>query len=648
MHHQMEDPLLPKSERKRAKSEYYTESTHSLPEIERAKSEYSGESDHAFPRKQHHDKIQVNSDEKKKAKSLIYSLLFKEKLALIGIIPSFLFGISPMLPFLFLGQIVNELTKFLQSDISLAIYDPMPKILMYSLSMAGSCLILMLLKIADSYIWIRVGSKLSGTLKRNLFQSIMKSDVSFFDINSIGALLSVLSEDVQAVENAFGKIKGAQIQNLGQFILAIILSMIMNWRLSLIFLSTIPLTALVSFTLIPGLMKWSKIRFEHTGKSMTIAEESLSAIRTVKGCNREDLDFERFLDETKQSAYAEERIDFYVVIMVFFIILIIWGVAILILYIGAKLVNNKIMDVGNMFSAYGFSMMGAGSIGMLMNTMQGEQKAIDAGARIIKLTNYQADIPFEGGRIIPNFKGNIQFNRVCFKYPTRDSYALCDVSFVIEPGQMAALVGHSGSGKSTCVQLMERFYDIEEGEIYYDGVNIKDIDPRWLHRVIGLVSQEPTLMIASIKDNIKYGAPDATDEDVLRFAEIANCRKFIEKLDHGFDQEVGDKGSQLSGGQRQRIAIARAMIKNPIIFIADEATSALDSESEKKVQLALDQAMVGRTTVVVAHRLSTIRQANMIYVFDMGRIVEQGNHESLIERHEFYYKLIQRQMLSQK
>jgi ABC-type methionine transport system ATPase subunit len=246
--------------------------------------------------------------------------------------------------------------------------------------------------------------------------------------------------------------------------------------------------------------------------------------------------------------------------------------------------------------------------------------------------------------VLNTFKGRIEFRNVSFRYPSRDVLVLRNVSFVVEPGQMAALVGHSGSGKSTCVQLLERFYDVTEGVILLDGQDIRELDPRWLHHVMALVAQEPILFQMTIRENVKYGKRKATDQEVESAIEIANARKFISKLDKGLDTVVGEKGSTLSGGQRQRIAIARAVIRDPVILVTDEATSALDAASEKRVQLALDKVMEGRTAVVVAHRLSTIRNAQVIYVFDTGEIKEQGTHDELVAKREWYYELVKRQL----
>jgi ABC-type multidrug transport system fused ATPase/permease subunit len=237
---------------------------------------------------------------------------------------------------------------------------------------------------------------------------------------------------------------------------------------------------------------------------------------------------------------------------------------------------------------------------------------------------------------------------VSFKYPTRDAYVLKNVSFVVESGRMVALVGHSGSGKSTCVQLIERFYDVTEGIILLDDRDITTIDPRWLHRKIGLVAQEPVLFQTTIRENILYGNHDATEGQILEAAEIANVKKFVEKFPHGFNELVGEKGTAMSGGQRQRIAIARAVVKDPVILLTDEATSALDAASEKKVQNALNRVMQGRTAVIVAHRLSTIRNADIIYVFDQGEIKEYGKHDDLVQAGGCYFNLVQRQLMNEQ
>jgi len=633
--------------------------------------------------------IQVNEEEKKQARSTLYSVLFKNWKAKAGILPSLISGAVPILTFLVFGDILNAIQRYalmnsiansflsgapkpsdlmymgalFPGGINTTLYnystigmmlkskieDPMPDIEKYALYMAGIAVIAGIAKFFDVYLWIRVGSELSTQIRKDLFMNMMKSEVTFFDVNPIGGILTLLSEDAQMVQDSFGHVKGTQIANLAQFLVGISLAYIYSWKLALIATGTLPVIGLAVFIFIPGIMKHSSIRFQHLGKSMTIAEETLSSIRTVRGYNREDKELERFDAETQKSADHEKSIGTTIVWMMMIVMACIWSMVIYNLNYGSKLVDESMkgdgsFQVGDLMSVFGFCMFGCFGILQLQGSLQGEQKAIAAGARILKLSTHVPTVAFEGGIEPEDFRGHIKFENVTFRYPTRPVDVLINVSFEVPPGSIAALVGHSGSGKSTCVQLLERYYDVSEGVITIDGRPIQDYNPRWLHRKMGLVSQEPTLFRTTIKENIKYGAPNATDAEVEAAAETANAKRFIDKMEKKFETMVGEKGASLSGGQRQRVAIARAVIKNPVILVTDEATSALDASSEKKVQTALDQVMKGRTAVLVAHRLSTIRNANTIYVFDAGKIMEQGTHDELVAKHGVYYNLVERQL----
>jgi ABC-type transport system involved in Fe-S cluster assembly fused permease/ATPase subunit len=385
-------------------------------------------------------------------------------------------------------------------------------------------------------------------------------------------------------------------------------------------------------------------KFMYVARSMTVAEETLAAVRTVRGFNRESMETARFMHETKKVERQDIQIGRLVHGMFAIVITTLWILIIGSMSWGGRMVLSGELEPGDLFAAFGMLLFNNFALIELQTSLQAEQKAVASGGRILDYTERQASLNFSGGTRIKNFKGHIEFRNVSFKYPTREVCVLKNVSFTIEPGQMGALVGHSGSGKSTCVQLLERFYDVTDGVILLDGHDIKTLEPRWLHHKIALVAQEPILFQMTIRENVKYGKRKATDEEVDAAIEIANAKKFIVKMEKGLDTVVGEKGSTLSGGQRQRIAIARAVIRDPAILMTDEATSALDAASEKRVQLALDKVMEGRTAVVVAHRLSTIRNASIIYVFDTGEIKEQGTHEELIAKKEWYYELVKRQL----
>jgi len=273
-------------------------------------------------------------------------------------------------------------------------------------------------------------------------------------------------------------------------------------------------------------------------------------------------------------------------------------------------------------------------------------KAKGAASNIFALIDRTPEINAnEGGLTLANIQGKISFNNIKFAYPTRpETPILRKMNLIIQPGQTYALVGPSGSGKSTVIQLLERFYDPKSGEILVDDSNIAQFDLKWYRRNIGLVAQEPILFSGTISENILFGRPDATQQEVEEAAKMANAYKFITKQKDGFKTKVGEKGTQLSGGQKQRVAIARAILKDPKILLLDEATSALDAESEFKVQDALDKLMRGRTTIIIAHRLTTVKNADCICVMDKGKIVELGNHKALLELNGVYANLVSKQL----
>jgi ATP-binding cassette subfamily B (MDR/TAP) protein 1 len=275
-------------------------------------------------------------------------------------------------------------------------------------------------------------------------------------------------------------------------------------------------------------------------------------------------------------------------------------------------------------------------------------KAKKAAAVIFRLIDHKSEIDSSSneGKKLETIQGNVVLRNVSFTYPTRpEAPILQNLNLEVKPGQQIALVGYSGCGKSSIVSLLERFYDPQEGDITLDGVNIKELNVKWLRQQIGFVGQEPVLFSGSIAENIRYGKPNATQEEIEEACKSANAHNFISEFPDKYETNVGEKGTQLSGGQKQRIAIARAIIKNPSILLLDEATSALDTESEKIVQQALDNVMKGRTTIVIAHRLSTIRHANLIVCIEAGQVIEQGTHEELMGKGGLYRQLVDRQTL---
>lgn len=615
--------------------------------IQRIQSEYSNQDERSQSEVKFNMKQDFSTADQAKSRGLIYGMLFKDCFALCAFLPSFITGCSPLFTYLVFGEIITILSDYAsgseQTDLNKD--EVLKKVVKFVLYMIIVTVGTSICKFFDSYLWIRVGSRISVGVRRQIFGSLMRYDVEFFDTNPIGNLLTVLGEDSAVIQECFGSTKGLQVQNLGQFVMGLILQFVYSWKLGLLMFVLFPIVIIIMLCFHPQISKNGKARFKYVAVSMTIAEETLSAIRTVRGFNREEKDMERFEKQTELGVGFEMKMFGFLSGMFFLVMIILWASVIGGLYWGSTFIDDNFTS-GNLISCFGFSIFGSMGLVMLQNSIQAETRAVNAGARILALLEYKTKINFDGGRTIEDAKGRIEFSNVSFKYPTRKVLALDDVSFIVEPGQTAALVGHSGSGKSTCVQLLERFYDCQEGAILIDGVDIKEIDPHWLHQNVGLVSQEPTLFQMSVRDNVLYGVhgQEKSDDEVWAALEAANAKKFVQKMEKGLDQLTGDRGTTLSGGQRQRIAIARAVIKDPLIMITDEATSALDAASEKKVQQALDKLLSTRTGVVVAHRLTTIKNAHRIYVFEAGKIVEEGNHDSLIQAEGHYYKLVKRQL----
>lgn len=580
---------------------------------------------------------QQQSTNKKKIKYIkfiprMYWLFYRKLSYFLVLIPSMIPGTTQIVSNYCMGKIVDSLTE----------KDCFAQISKYSLLV----LCYGLLSSVCSYInytgWISIGSSIGNKIRSILFKSLMENDVTFFDTHTIGELLTLLTDDAQSVEACFTEAKTSQLRFIGQFLGSIFVSFTINWVLSIVtFISIVGSSTLMKLFRQLSLRYMNK-KFTSMSKSVTIADESLSNSRVVFSFNRQAREVERYDDAVNEACDYDKkaRISNGVGFSIAYILN--WSAVIFSMNVGAYLVLKGRMSVGQLFAFTRISFLGSLGLRNLIGTYHEEQKAISASERIFKLADLRPECV--GNRVIENFKGKIEFRNVWFKYPTRNAWVLRDVSFVIESGEIAAFVGHSGSGKSTIVQILLRFYDVDSGEVLFDGVPITELDPHWIHRVVGVVQQDPQLFAMSARENIKYSRDDADDESIHTAATIALADKFIRKMPNGYDTYIGEKGSTLSGGQKQRIAIARAVLKDPVVLITDEATSALDSESEAKVQKALDKVMIGRTSLIIAHRLGTIKAAKMIYVFESGSLVEKGTHEELVQLGGHYFNLVQRQL----
>ncbi|CAO2204465.1 unnamed protein product [Urochloa humidicola] len=483
--------------------------------------------------------------------------------------------------------------------------------------------------------WTVAGERQSTRLRSLYLEAVLRQDIAFFDVEMTTAeAASRMSADTVLIQDALGEKVGKYIQLLTTFVGGFIIGFVRGWMLALVVLACIP-PSILSFATVSRLRaQISSKRQESYGDAGNIVEQTIGAIRTVVSFNGEKKAIAMYNNHIKKAYKAtltEGIVTGLGVGCIFFVVFCSYSLA---FWYGAKLIIGKGYTGGQVINIVFAILTGSMAIGNASPSISAIAEGQSAAQRLFKIINRKPniDITDTSGIVLEDIKGDVELKDVFFRYPARPEQLILDgLCLQVPSGTTMAIVGESGSGKSTVISLVERFYDPQAGEVLVDGVNIKSLQLHWLRRKISLVSQEPLLFMTSIKDNITYGKGDATLEEIKRAAELANAANFIEKLPNAYETMVGQRGAQLSGGQKQRIAIARAILNNPKILLLDEATSALDVESERVVQEALNRIMVGRTTLIVAHRLSTIRSADCIAVVHQGKVVEQGVHDELIK-----------------
>eukprot|EP00003_Mantamonas_plastica_P014621 TRINITY_DN2530_c0_g3_i1.p1 TRINITY_DN2530_c0_g3~~TRINITY_DN2530_c0_g3_i1.p1 ORF type:complete len:690 (-),score=220.25 TRINITY_DN2530_c0_g3_i1:771-2840(-) len=489
------------------------------------------------------------------------------------------------------------------------------------------------------------GERVVATLRKDLFRAIMRQEVGFFDITRTGELLNRLSSDAQVVQNMATVNISMALRFSLQAVAGLIILFVLSWNLTLVMLSVIPIVAIGSVIYGKFVQKISKQVQDALANSTEVASDSISNIRTVRSFSGEEHEILLMSEAVDESFKLAKKRGFAYGGWSGLIGMISYLSMLAVLYYGATLVLDGQMNAGQLTSFILYTL----NVGMSMMVISGlfseVMKAAGASERIFDILDREPRVSTSGGIELPKIQGYVEFENVEFTYPSRpDIQVLRGLSLKMEPGQVVALVGQSGAGKSTVAHLIERFYEADKGRILVDGEDIRNIDPVWLHRQIALVSQEPILFASTIAQNIAYGRIDATDSEIMKAAEDANALEFINKFEDGIHTLVGERGVRLSGGQKQRIAIARALLVDPQILLLDEATSALDAESEHLVQEALDRLTVGRTTLVIAHRLSTVKDADCVAVLSEGKVVESGTHDELLASDGIYKKLVARQL----
>ncbi|MGV3621653.1 MAG: ABC transporter ATP-binding protein [Archangium sp.] len=494
------------------------------------------------------------------------------------------------------------------------------------------------------FFYSRAGERIVSKLRGDLYASLLTQEIGFFDTQKTGELASRLSSDASVIQTTVTANLSMVLRNFMIALGALVMLLITSTRLTLMMIAVVPPVALAAVFYGRKVRKLSKDSQDALARASEVAVESLGGIRTVRSFAAEKKEAARYrsaVDESLQLAFRRIKLATGFFGIAFFAV---FAAAVFVFWYGARMVAANELTPGGLISYLFYTTQMAFGLSALAELWTDLQRAAGAAERVFELLHRTPQIPADGGRQLDDVQGQVTFQNVTFAYPTRpDTRVLDGFTIALQPGEVVAVVGPSGAGKSTIASLLYRLYDPASGTLTLDGVPFDQLDPEWLRRQVGVVAQEPTLFSTSIADNIRYGRPDATDAEVEEAAKLANAHGFISKFPEGFQTLVGERGIQLSGGQKQRVAIARAILKKPRILILDEATSALDAESEHLVREALERLMQGRTTLVIAHRLSTVRDANRVVVLEAGAIVQSGTHERLVSEEGLYRRLVERQ-----
>ncbi len=493
-------------------------------------------------------------------------------------------------------------------------------------------------------LFSRAGERIVSRLRGDLYAAILRQETAFFDAQKTGELSSRLSSDASVLQTTVTANLSMVLRNLTQALGALGMLLVTSSKLTSMMLLVVPPVAITAVIYGRRVRKLSKESQDALARASEVAVESLGGIRTVRSFSAEASEAKRYRAAVHESlllAFRRVRLSGTFFGVAFFCA---FSAGVFVFWYGARMVASHELTAGQLISFLFYTMQMAFGLSALAELWTDVQRAAGAAERVFELLHREPAIAPTGGAQLERVQGAVRLEHVRFSYPARpDVPVLSDFSLELRPGEVVAIVGPSGAGKSTIASLLYRLYDPSAGRLTLDGRPYAELDAEWLRRQVGVVAQEPLLFSTSVADNIRYGRPEATDAEVEAAARLANAHGFIQNFPEGYQTLVGERGIQLSGGQKQRVAIARAVLKDPRILILDEATSALDAESEHLVREALERLMKGRTTLVIAHRLSTVKDAHRVVVLDQGAAVQSGTHAELVGAEGLYKRLIERQ-----
>tara|TARA_B100002052_G_C15878811_1_gene598231 strand:- start:86 stop:1810 length:1725 start_codon:yes stop_codon:yes gene_type:complete len=488
-------------------------------------------------------------------------------------------------------------------------------------------------------LFVNVTAKAMAKLRSDSFSNLIKLPVEFFSNRRIGELCSRIASDIEILKNTFTTDFAEFLRQIIMIIGGIALLSITSFKLTLFMLCTLPVIVIIAVIFGRKLRKYAKDVQNIVAESNTIVEETLQAISTIKSFTSELFEIKRYGKKAEAIADMSIKLGKLRAIFASFIIFGIFGSIVAVIWYGTILIQQDNMSIGQLFSFVLYSVFIAASVGGIAELYASIQKAIGATDELLKLQNESPEEISEENTGT-SITGNIYFNQVDFSYPSRkNTKVINNLSFEINEGEQVAIVGLSGSGKTTITKLLLRLYDIDNGSITFDKQKIENFSLHELRKQIGIVPQDIVLFATTIKENLLYANKTASEQDIIEAAKKANAHDFIMQFDDGYETLVGERGVEISGGQRQRIAIARAILKNPKILIFDEATSSLDSKSEQLIQESIDLLLKSRTSIIISHRLSTIKNADKIFVIEEGKLIQSGTHEQLMQKSGTYQKL---------